>query len=125
MLHSQRMVMRNGTHECGRQIPSLGYPCADFRMIQLTLARKIRIDNHFPDIVEQAGHETEVLLLDLCSLCNECRCFCRREGVFPELHAIFPAPPDRSADESTERELLEHINADDHHRVLNRADPRA
>src|SRR5881628_3986741 len=99
MLYSQGMVMCDSAHQGRRQIPSLGYPSADFRMIQFTLVRKIHIDNHFPDIVEQAGHETEILLLDLRSLCNQCRCLCRRERVFPELDAVFPALPDRCANE--------------------------
>ena len=125
MFGNQRVVMCNGAHECWGQLPSLGYPCPDFRVIHLALSRKIHIDNHFPNVVEQAGHETEILLLNLGSLCNECRCLCRREGVFPELCAIFPTPPDCSADENTQRELLEHVHANDNHRVLNRADRRA
>src|SRR5439155_26690911 len=76
--------------------------------------------NHFPDIVEQAGHETDIFVFDMGSLCNQGRCRRRREGMFAQLCAIFSALSDRSANEYAQGELLEHVHADHNHRLPDR-----
>ena len=42
--------------------------------------------------------------------------------MFPELSAILAAPSDCSAHENAERDLFQHVHADDDHCALNRAD---
>ena len=120
MFQIQRMMIRNSAYQCRRQLPSLGHPCSDFHVVHVGLGRKIHLDDHFPDVVEQAGHETDILIFDMGSLCNQGRCRRRSEGMFPQLCAIFSAPPDRSANEHAQRELLEHLHTDHNHRLPDR-----
>src|SRR5437016_4158947 len=116
------MMMGNRIHQCRRELPSLGNARTHFRVIYFSVCGEIHIDDHFPDIMQQSGHEADVLILDPGSFCDQRGCGGRPERVFPELRAILSAAADRSADEHAQGQLLQHIHANENHRMFDRAD---